>query len=73
MFKSQGGKFSSVFWGQAKVKKTPKNSLAYRELSSKKAFKMLFDCLPWQLLSGRKIPCLLQLMVAAENNFQSNY
>ena len=43
------------------------------ELSSKKASKILFDCLAWHLLSGRKVPCLLQLLVAAESNFQSNY
>ena len=72
MFKSQGGKFSSVF-RTSKDEIDHQNSLAYRELSSKKAFKILFDCLPRHLLSGRKVPYLLQLMVAAENNFQSNY
>ena len=71
MFKSQGGKFSSVF-GTSKDERD-QETLVYRELGSKKAFKILFDCLPWHLLSGRKVPCLLRLMVAAENNFQSNY
>ena len=69
MFKSQGGKFSL---GQAKIKEI-KKLLANREVSSKKAFKILFDCLPLHLLSGREITSLLQLIETAENNFQSNY
>ena len=41
--------------GQAKIEEIS-NSLAYRELGSKKAFKILFDCLPWHFLSGRRSP-----------------
>ena len=70
MFKSQDGKFSSVF-GTSKDKKNQETTLplAYRELGSKKVCKILFDCLTWHLMSGRKSPYLLQLMMAAQSSF----
>ena len=72
MFKSQGGKFSSVF-GTSKDKSYQETLLLTGNSAPKKAFKILFDFLPWYLLSGRKVPCLRQLMMATEKNFQSNY
>ena len=72
MFKFQGGKFSSVLGGQAKIQEIKKLP-CIQGTQLQKAFKILFDYLPWHLLSGRKIPCLFQLMVPAVNNFQSKY
>ena len=67
MFTSQLEKFSSVF-GTSKDKRNQETnlSLAYQSSAPRKLVK--YD-LTWHLLSGRKSPYLLQLMVAAQSNF----
>ena len=70
MFKSQGGKFSSVF-GTSKDKRSQETPLHTGNSAPRKLLKYYLTA--YLLTSGRKILCLLQLMVAVQNNFQSNY
>ena len=73
MFKPQGGKFSSVF-ATSKDKRNQETPLHTGNSSPRKLLKYLTAYRGSQyLLSGRKIRYLLQLMVTAKNNFQSNY
>ena len=49
MFKSQGGKFCSVF-GTSKDKRNQEAPLHTGNSAPRKLLKILFDCLPWQLV-----------------------
>ena len=72
MLKSQGGKFSSVF-GTSKDKRNQETPLHTQNSAQRKLLKYYLTAYHGTYCQEENIPCLFQLMVATENNFQSNY